>query len=73
MYCIIYRCLVFQNAYKYSIKYNNMEYKKSKVDPALKGLSAEHDYNRFNPFNPEFTIVIFTHYKTRIAAAILDL
>ena len=24
-----------------------------------------------NPFNPEFTTVIFTHYKTRIAAAIL--
>ena len=28
---------------------------------------------RINPFNPEFTIVIFTHYKSRIAAAILDL
>ena len=27
----------------------------------------------FNPFNPEFTIVIFTHYKPRIAVAILDL
>ena len=27
----------------------------------------------FHPFNPEFTIVIFTHYKPRIAAAILDL
>ena len=27
----------------------------------------------FNPFNPEFTIVIFIHYKPRIAAAILDL
>ena len=26
-----------------------------------------------NPFKPEFTIVIFTHYKPRIAAAILDL
>ena len=26
-----------------------------------------------NPFNPEFTIVIFTHYKPQIAAAILDL
>ena len=26
-----------------------------------------------NPFNPEFTIVIFIHYKPRIAAAILDL
>ena len=26
----------------------------------------------FNPFNPEFTIVIFIHYKPRIAAAILD-
>ena len=27
----------------------------------------------FNPFNPEFIIVIFIHYKPRIAAAILDL
>ena len=26
-----------------------------------------------NPFNPEFTIVIFIYYKPRIAAAILDL
>ena len=27
----------------------------------------------FNLFKPEFTIVIFTHYKLRIAVAILDL
>ena len=27
---------------------------------------------RFNPFKPEFTIVIFIHYKPRIAVAILD-
>ena len=27
----------------------------------------------FNPFNPEFTIVIFIHYKQQIAVAILDL
>ena len=26
-----------------------------------------------NPFKPEFTIVIFLHYKPRIATAILDL
>ena len=26
-----------------------------------------------HPFNPEFTIVIFIHYKPRIAVAILDL
>ena len=26
-----------------------------------------------NPFKPEFTIVIFIHYKPRIATAILDL
>ena len=26
-----------------------------------------------NPFEPEFTIVIFIHYKPRVAAAILDL
>ena len=29
--------------------------------------------NLFNPFKPEFTIVIFIHYKQRIAVAILDL
>ena len=27
----------------------------------------------FNTLRPEFTIVIFNHYKPRIAAAILDL
>ena len=27
----------------------------------------------FNPFKPEFTIVIFIHYKPRIAVAILEL
>ena len=27
----------------------------------------------FNPFKPEFIIVICTHYKLRIAVAILDL
>ena len=26
-----------------------------------------------NPFKPEFTIVVFIHYKPRIAVAILDL
>ena len=26
-----------------------------------------------NPFRPDFTIVIFIHYKSRIAVAILDL
>ena len=29
--------------------------------------------NMLNPFKPEFTIVIFVHYKPRIAVAILDL
>ena len=27
----------------------------------------------FNPFKPEFTIVIFVHYTPRIAVTILDL
>ena len=31
------------------------------------------DYAQFNPFKPEFTIVIFIHDKPQIAAAILDL
>ena len=30
-------------------------------------------FQRFNPFKAEFTIVIFIHYKPRIAVAILDL
>ena len=32
-----------------------------------------HFHFSFNPFKPEFTIVIFIHYKPRIAVAILDL
>ena len=31
------------------------------------------EIQRFTPFKPEFTIVIFIHYKPRIAVAILDL
>ena len=30
------------------------------------------DYSGLNPFKSEFTIVIFIHYKLRIAVAILD-
>ena len=30
-------------------------------------------FQRFNPFRPDFTIVIFIHYKPRIAVAIVDL
>ena len=30
-------------------------------------------FNMFNPLKPEFTIVIFIHYKPRIAVAILVL
>ena len=30
-------------------------------------------FQRFNPFKPVFTIVIFIHYKPRIAGAILAL
>ena len=42
-------------------------------------LVVDEDHNgklrleRVNPFKPEFTIVIFIHYKPRIAVAILDL
>ena len=31
------------------------------------------DFYLLNPFKSEFTIVIFIHYKQRIAVAILDL
>ena len=30
-------------------------------------------YQVINPFKHEFTIIIFIHYKPRIAVAILDL
>ena len=30
-------------------------------------------YRLINPFKPEITILIFIHYKPRIAVAILDL
>ena len=30
-------------------------------------------FKSVNPFKPELTIVIFIHYKPRIAVAILDL
>ena len=33
----------------------------------------QHFLIHFNPFKPQFTIVIFIHYKPRIAVAILDL
>ena len=35
--------------------------------------SLDLSHQLFNPFRPEFTIVIFIHYKPRIAVAILDL
>ena len=34
---------------------------------------SSNQYFRLNTFKPEFTIVIFIHYKPRIAVAILDL
>ena len=34
---------------------------------------SESKLPNFNPFKPEFTIVIFIHYKPGIAVAILDL
>ena len=35
--------------------------------------NLKHPHRKPNPFKPEFTIVIFIHYKPRIAVAILDL
>ena len=34
---------------------------------------CQHFFLVLNPFKPEFDIVIFIHYKPRIAIAILDL
>ena len=42
----------------------------SEINPLL---LAERVQSCFDPFKPEFTIVIFIHYKPRIAVAILDL
>ena len=39
----------------------------------IQGLPRTAHKNIFNPFKPEFTIVIFIHFKPRIAVAILDL
>ena len=36
-------------------------------------VGEKHWYFLNNPFKPEFTIVIFIHYKPRIAVTILDL
>ena len=36
-------------------------------------MSAPQEKCSFNPFKPEFTNVIFIHYKPQIAVAILDL
>ena len=51
--------------------------------PALQGWKNTHNIGirmkqkelvkTFNPLEPKFTIVIFIHYKPRIANAILDL
>ena len=41
-----------------------------RISGVQESLEAE---DGFNPFRPEFTIVIFIHYKPRIAVAILDL
>ena len=52
----------------------------SEVDPRaerVKGVKLPHDADKYftlpNPFMPESLIVIFIHYKPRIAVAILDL
>ena len=34
--------------------------------------NANFGHDPFNPLKPEFTFVIFIHYKPRIAVAILD-
>ena len=53
----------------------NLSAKFSSAKKQLKvGYSAIYVYIIIiNPFNPEFIIVIFIHYKPRIANAILDL
>ena len=50
-----------------------MQYLKGAHNACLKYLETWKCIKAFNPFKPEFTIVIFIHYKPRIAVAILDL
>ena len=45
----------------------------SKLKQSFNVLGLYKIIQRFNPYKPEFTIVIFIHYKPRIAVAILDL
>ena len=40
---------------------------------APRTVRVKHMSNGRDPFNPDFTIVIIIHYKSRIAVAILDL
>ena len=47
--------------------------KSSSVTNVIEPASVVPKSDVFNPFKPEFTIVIFIHYKPRIAVAILDL
>ena len=43
------------------------------LEPTEYTITKEEHKSPFNHFKPKFTIVIFIHYKPRIAVAILDL
>ena len=59
--------------HRYSNKAKWANYDEFKLKKPLVFMVYIKLYQRFNPFEPEFTIVVFIHYKSRIAVAILDL
>ena len=50
-----------------------VSYLMENFEPILSLVGCQSIINHVNPFKPEFILVIFIHYKPRIAAAILDL
>ena len=64
----------FQSIGKGVIIYFYVQFSKSMEMAACKDMIKFHyKFFHINPLKPEFTIVIFIHYKPRIAVAILDL
>ena len=59
-------CMVVKRLSTHLIRSNPLIKQIKRTIVALSGLSV-------NPLKPEFIIVIFIHYKPRIAVAILDL
>ena len=55
------------------VVYNTNQWQEQDTNPTHMGFSEKYPCFSLNPLKPEFTIVIFIHYKPRIAVVILDL